>query len=116
VKRRGAHPSVGVHRSDSGRGWNRLTWCGGAEDGTLTYTLTRNLDGLHVDRARIQSDGKRNSQSLLFVDASSFCTWCDSDDMRHRYVRLCTAVRSKGLELFDQHPASTDVQGSLRFG
>jgi hypothetical protein len=88
-------------------------WRGSAEDGSLTYSLTRAAHGLHVDRLRIRPDGKRSAQSLLFVDAASFCAWCDSDDMRFECVLLCVAVRRRGLALFDQQ---ADVQQSLQFG
>jgi hypothetical protein len=116
VKNRDAALQNGALRPDRGQGRNRLTWRGTTDDGTLTYSLTRGLDGLHIDRLRIRTDGRRNAQSLLFVDAASFGAWCDSDDMRYLYVHLCIAVRTKGLELFDQHPFGADVQRTLRFG
>jgi hypothetical protein len=116
VKQRGSDLQARVHRPDGGQGLDRPGWRGSADDGTLTYSLTRSLEGLHIDRLRIRTDGRRNAQSLLFVDAASFSAWCDRDDMRFLYVHLCIAVRDKGLELFGQQPSSLDVQRSLRFG
>ena len=44
---------------------------------------------------------------VLFVDAESFCAWCDSDDMRFECVLLCIAlhtfVRSTTYRRTDTH-------------
>lgn len=71
-----------------------------SEDGAVSFKVEATPAGLGIERVQRRPLGTQFMQVFVFVDATSFKRWSDTDPVRFQYPLLHGQLRRQGYDYF----------------